>query len=300
MRKFAWRLRLANGTKAPRPIFSGIRKAATASEQVNSGRYFAFLFPVDYKNKILFFKNTRKVKTMSEKFNNSNSGNAMKATESRSFKTRRLTVSALMMALSAFIAIICALIPGLNLSFGGGITIASMLPIIIVSYMYGVKWGLFTSFVYAIFQMIIGGKTIYALFLPGSDSYSTIFNAIMIVIIDYLIAYTVLGLGGIYRNKFKSKRAALVLGVVTALSLRYLAHVISGAIFYGAFAEWFFTDTVAANWALSKWILSTFSGAGLSITYSLVYNGCYMIPEIIITVCAAVAVAKLPMIKKCD
>lgn len=225
------------------------------------------------------------------------------AKQNNHFRTQRLTVSALMMALSAFIAIICAHIPAFNFSFGGGITIGSMLPIVIIAYMYGTKWGLFTSFVYAVFQMILGSNTISALFLPNSDSHTTLINALLICLIDYVLAYTCLGLGGIFRNIQNRKGEhsaikALVLGTLVALSLRYLCHIVSGAIFYGSFAEWFFGDTVVAELAISKTILETFSGASLALIYSVVYNGCYMIPEIIISVLAALGVSRLPMIKK--
>lgn len=213
-------------------------------------------------------------------------------------KTKKLTLSALMIALATFDALICGLIPFLNLSFGGGITVASMLPIIIIAYIYGTKWGLFTGFVYSIFQMIIGGKTVSALFMPSSDTYSTILNAILICLIDYVIAYTLLGLGGIFKRKLKNRTTELVLGSIVALVLCYLAHVISGAIFYGAWAEWFFTDTVIAELSISKKIMETFSGAALSTVYSFVYNGCYMIPEIILTAIAAVPISMIPFIKK--
>ena len=73
----------------------------------------------------------------------------------RTFKTERLTTSAIMLALAATLAVTCALIPFLNLPFGGGFTIASMLPIVIVSYMYGLRWGLFTSFTYAFLQIMM-------------------------------------------------------------------------------------------------------------------------------------------------
>ncbi|MBQ2734722.1 MAG: energy-coupled thiamine transporter ThiT, partial [Clostridia bacterium] len=92
-------------------------------------------------------------------------------------KTKRLTVSAMMIAISTVLAVICGLIPFLNLPFGGGFTIASMLPIVIISYMYGIKWGLFSSAVYAVIQILmdlmlgVGGSTIMALFLPNSEDF---------------------------------------------------------------------------------------------------------------------------------
>lgn len=214
--------------------------------------------------------------------------------------TQRLTTSAVMLALAVILAMVCALIPFLNLPFGGGFTIASMLPIVIVSYMYGVKWGMFTSAVYSILQIVMDlylgkGSTIMALFMPNSDDFMGYTAAVAILIIDYVVAYSVLGLGGVFGKKIKNKTLALSLGVVFALSLRYIAHIISGFIFYGAWAEWFFTQE--NFYSIGGWILDSFSGKGLALVYSIFYNGLYMIPEIIITVVAALGVSRLPVIK---
>ena len=200
------------------------------------------------------------------------------------------------------LAMVCALIPFLNLPFGGGFTVASMLPVVIISYMYGMKWGFFSAAIYSVIQIVMDlylgkGSTLIALFMPNSEDFMGIGAAIAILIIDYLVAYTLLGFGGAFR-KMKNKTLALTLGVVLALSLRYLAHIVSGYIFYGAWAEWFFTQE--NFYAIGGWILDTFSGEGLAIVYSIFYNGLYMIPEIIITAVAAVIVSRLPVIKISD
>ena len=207
-----------------------------------------------------------------------------------------------MLALAMVLAMVCALIPFLNLPFGGGFTVASMLPIVIISYMSGMKWGFFSAGIYSVIQIVMDlylgkGSTLIALFMPNSDDYMGIGAAIAILIIDYFVAYTLLGFGGAFR-KMKNKTLALTLGVVLALSLRYLAHIVSGYIFYGAWAEWFFTQE--NFYAIGAWILDTFSGEGLAIVYSIFYNGLYMIPEIIITAVAAVIVSRLPVIKISD
>jgi len=216
-------------------------------------------------------------------------------------KTKRLTMSAMMIAIATVLAFVCGLIPFLHLPFGGGFTIASMLPIVIISYMYGIRWGLFSSFVYSVVQILMdlmlgtGGSVIMALFLPQSDGFMGYAAGFFILLLDYLVAYTVLGLGGIFRNRIKSKTAALCLGVVVALSLRYLVHVISGYIFYGAWAEWFFSQE---GFTLGAVILDAVSGQILALIYSIVYNGLYMIPEIVVTAIAATVVARIPQIKK--
>jgi thiamine transporter len=214
-----------------------------------------------------------------------------------------MTTSAVMIALATILALVCAVIPFLNLPFGGGFTIASMLPIVIISYMYGVKWGMFSAGVYSAIQIVLDlylgkGSTIMALFLPNSDDFMGYGAAIAILIIDYVIAYSLLGLGGVFRNKIKNKTVSLALGAALALTLRYVAHIISGYIFYGAWAEWFFTQD--NFYSIGGWILNTFSGNGLALIYSVFYNGLYMIPEIIITVVAAIAVSRIPVIKKAE
>lgn len=218
----------------------------------------------------------------------------------RTTQTCRLTTSAVMLALAMVLSMVCALIPFLNLPFGGGFTVASMLPIVVISYMYGMKWGFFSSAVYSVIQIVMDlylgkGSTILALFMPNSDSYMGLGAAIAILVIDYIVAYTLLGFGGAFRKKIKNKALALALGTVLALSLRYLAHIVSGFIFYGTWAEWFFSQD--NFYAIGGWILNTFSGKGLALVYSIFYNGLYMIPEIIITTVAAVVVSRLPVIK---
>ncbi len=211
-------------------------------------------------------------------------------------RTEALTLSAIMIAFALSISAICAVMPFLNLPFGGGFTIASMLPIIIVAYMYGTRFGLLTAFAYSILQMLLGFNTVSAFFLPG-DSQMVWWRAIIVCLIDYVIAYTALGFGGVFRKKF-STRGALVLGSVLALSLRYLAHIVSGAIFFGTWAEWFFTQEGFPAWGQN--IISNLSGNSLAIVYSIIYNGTYMIPEIIITAVVACVVVRIPQIKIAD
>ncbi|MBQ7172570.1 MAG: energy-coupled thiamine transporter ThiT [Clostridia bacterium] len=212
--------------------------------------------------------------------------------------TKKLATSAVLVAMATAIAMICEFIPVLHLPFGGGFTIASMLPIVLVSYLFGLRWGFLSSFVYSTIQILfslVRGATIYALFTPASDDFMGYTAAIWILILDYIVAYTILGIGGIFRTCIKNRTLALVLGVILALTLRYLVHIVSGYIFYGAWAEWFFGQD---GLPLGEKILSSVHGKALAWLYSTVYNGLYMIPEIIITSLAAVAVARIPYVKK--
>ena len=203
-----------------------------------------------------------------------------------------LVESALLIAIAAVIELISKAL-GLELPFGGTITHASMFPIVLIAYKYGTKWGLLSGFTYSLVQMLLGAKTVSAMFLPGDDQ-MVLWQAICICLLDYVLAYTLLGLGGIFKGKFKKPAAELALGAFVALLLRYLVHIVSGAIFYGAYAEWFFTQE--GFYSIGEKILGTFSGSSLAIAYSIFYNGLYMVPEIILTTVVAAILGSVPQI----
>ena len=211
--------------------------------------------------------------------------------------TKKLVVSAVLIALGTAISFVCEFIPFLNLPFGGTITIASLLPLVLIGYMFGPAWGFSASFVYSLLQILVGFRTVGALFTPTSDSFMGIRIAFLVVLLDYVLAFTSVGVSSLFRN-MKRPVAAVVVGTVAGLLACYFFHFLSGYLFYGAWAEWFFTDTVVKDLTVSKWILGTFSGKGLAAVYSAVYNGCYMIPEIVITAVAGAAVAPLSLIRK--
>ena len=209
-------------------------------------------------------------------------------------KTMRLAQTAMMIAIATVISLISEFIPFLQLPFGGTFTLASMLPIVIVAYRYGTKWGLFSAFAYSIVQLLIGFKTVTAFFLPG-DSQMLVWQAILVCLIDYVVAYTVLGFGGIFRNRIKNPSLALCLGSIVALVLCYIAHIISGAIFFGTWAEWFFTQE--GFYQIGQWVMTAFQGNSLAWAYSVFYNGLYMVPEIVITAVVALIAGRLPQIR---
>ena len=207
-----------------------------------------------------------------------------------------LVESAVMIALAAVLELVAKMVIP-EMPFGGQVTIVSMLPIVLVGWKYGVGKGVVTGFVYSLVQMALGVKTISSLILPTSDDYLGGFgNVVLMFIFDYVVAYTVLGLGAIYKQKINNNSTSLALGAFTVITFRYISHIVSGYILYGAWAEWFFTQDGFYSWGQT--IMSTYTGNALSLVYSIIYNGFYMIPEIIITTVVAVIIGKIPQITK--
>ena len=169
-----------------------------------------------------------------------------------------------------------------------------MLPVVLISYRHGVKWGFVAAFTYSLLQMALGAKTVSAAFLPGYFGDGTmIFNAILMCLLDYVLAYTMLGLGGLFRN-MKKNGVGLVCGALVALGVRYLCHILSGYILFGSYAEWFFTQDGFPAWGAQ--LVQSLNPTVLSIVYSIVYNGMYMIPEMIVTSVAALCISRIPKV----
>ncbi len=204
-------------------------------------------------------------------------------------KTNKLSFSAMMVACATVLAIVSMLVP-IELPFGGSVTICCMLPIIITAFRLGVKWGVGCAFVFSVIQLLLGAKVVSSLFMPG-ESQMIWWKAVLICLLDYIIAYTVIGLfGGLFRRSNKIS-AGLVLSSLVALTARYIVHIISGYIFYGQWAEWFFSE----RGEFGTYVMSHISGEALSLFYSIIYNGLYMIPEIVITcIASAVLTVTLP------
>ena len=131
-------------------------------------------------------------------------------------KTRKLTESAMLIAVAIVLELLAKMfIP--ELPFGGQITLCSMLPVVLISYRHGVKWGLGAGFAYALLEMALGAKTVAAAFQPGYFGDGVLItNALIMCFMDYIAAFTVLGLGGIFRNRIQKSGPALALGAAVA------------------------------------------------------------------------------------
>jgi len=156
---------------------------------------------------------------------------------------RALVESALLVA----IGFVLSYVTPFRLPWGGSVTPISMLPVLMIGLRHGLKWGVAGGFVYACLQML-------QQFWPPPTG--TVEGYIAVVMLDYVLAFSVLGLSGL----FKGKKFGLLIAAPVCLILRYLCHFISGIIVWGIYAE-----------NMPVWL------------YSLTYNGSYMIPEIILT-----------------
>lgn len=174
-------------------------------------------------------------------------------------KIRRLVESALMLALSTILAEFAII----NFPFGGSVTIFSQVPMVFISYRYGIKWGAFTGLCMGVIQMLFGMSNFA--YVSGIVAY------IILIFADYIVAFGALGFGGMFKNKIKNHIVAIALGGAVVSVIRFICHFISGVTIWGDYA-----DGAQAVWE-----------------YSLTYNAGYMVPELIITVVGCVVLASI-------
>ena len=177
--------------------------------------------------------------------------------------TKIMAEGAMMIA----IANVLSMIKIIQRPFGGSVTLFAMLPIVLMSYRHGTKWGLMIAFTHSLLQLILGIKNL---------SYCATFGAqVACVLLDYVVAYTVLGLASAISYPIRNRTAGVCVGTAVVCFLRFVCHFFSGIYLWGSYKEYY-------DWAadMPTWL------------YSLVYNGNYMLMETVITVIGAVILVR--------
>jgi len=154
-------------------------------------------------------------------------------------KTRMLTEAGVAIAIAQVLSFITLF----HMPQGGSIKAAALVPLMIYAYHWGGTRGIFVGVVYGILHFILGFKS--------SVHYLSI-------ILDYLVAYGVIGVCGY----FKDSISGLIAGSIVGIALRWAVSVTSGAVVFASYAPQ----------GQNPWI------------YSMVYNASYMVPDGILNI----------------
>lgn len=150
------------------------------------------------------------------------------------FSTRALVEAGVAVAL----AVVLDRITIFKMPQGGSVTAGSMIPIFLVALRHGPGLGITAGGVFGLVQLMLGGDVVH----PVQAA------------LDYPIAFGLLGLAGL-------RQLPSWLSVTLGIVGRYLAHVVSGVVFFGQYAP-----------------------AGQNVwVYSCIYNATYYLPDIAIS-----------------
>ena len=188
-------------------------------------------------------------------------------------KTRKMVECSILIAVS----VILSFIKIYEAPLGGSVTLFSMVPLMIISIRHGLGWGLGSSFIFSVFKLWLGA---------GNFAYvPTVVGIIVVILLDYIVAYTSIGLAGAFRkctfskNEKTNMTITTTLGVVFACLVRFLSHFVNGAVVW-------YEITKNGDWneyvhTVGMWV------------YSFVYNITYIGPETVMTIVAVPAIVML-------
>ena len=188
----------------------------------------------------------------------------MKNASQSHLRIRSLCEGAILLAIAVVLNYLSAMIFG-SLPQGGSITLA-MFPLLLYVHRWGFGRGLMVCFAYGLLDMLLGGGYAW-----GWQS----------ILLDYLMAYTALALGGFFRGKAWGIFPCVALGCLG----RFAVHYFSGITLY---------KIIEPTGIEGLEMLGTFANPHV---YSIVYNGVYMLPNTIIALVIAAALY-VPMKKQ--
>ncbi|MFZ7121014.1 MAG: energy-coupled thiamine transporter ThiT [Eubacteriaceae bacterium] len=97
---------------------------------------------------------------------------------------------------------------------GGSVTPFSLLFIVLIGYLFGIRQGILAGIAFGLLDLMINPYVVHPIQM----------------LLDYPLAFGALGLGAVFRNK------NLILVYVAGVAGRFLCHFISGVIFFGMYA----------------------------------------------------------------
>ena len=181
------------------------------------------------------------------------------------FDTKRIAFAGVCVATS----FVLALIKFKPVQYGGSVTLASFVPVLLYTYVYGVKDGLMVGLILGLLNFV---ESPYIL-TPAT------------FVLDYLLAFASIGAMGFFGKIARKKKgvAPLVLGCVCVFFLRFIAHLLSGMIFFLNDAVW----VSFPDWAMAN-----------AFTYSFIYQCVYIPFDMTIAITAFVMLAKTGVLDK--
>ena len=186
-------------------------------------------------------------------------------TENGRYDAKRIAFAGICVA-SSFVL---ALIKFKPVQYGGSITLASFVPVLLYAYVYGAPNGFMVGLIHGLLNFI---ESPYIL-TPAT------------FVLDYLLAFASIGIMGFFGKMRREDKATLplVLGCICVFTVRFLAHLCSGMIFFLQGAVW----VTLPGWAMSN-----------AFIYSLIYQCVYIPADAFIATMVLVIFAKTGVLSK--
>jgi thiamine transporter len=175
------------------------------------------------------------------------------------FDAKKTAFAGLCIALSFTLA----LLKFSPVQYGGSITLASFVPIMLFAYAYGVGDGLLIGLIHGLLNFIEDPFIL----TPAT------------FLFDHLLAFASVGAMGLFGKLPRKDKGVLplVLGAICVFALRFCSHLVSGAIFFSQDAVWV---------SLPVWAMKN------AFIYSFIYQCIYIPADALIAILVLIGLGK--------
>ena len=163
------------------------------------------------------------------------------------------------------VAVVLSLFTLFHMPFGGSVTPFATLPIIIVSLRHNSRWGVMTAMVFSLTQLMFGMGNVLAVPVRNIES------LIMCAVLDYVLAYTILGFTGAISRKFQNRQLGISIAIGVTGFVRLACSFLSGVIIWAPYTP--------DGWNAAA--------------YSLAYNALWCLPDTAIVLVACLALTRV-------
>lgn len=169
-------------------------------------------------------------------------------------------------AICVAVAVVLSLFTIFKMPMGGSVTPFATLPVIVIGLRHGLKWGVASALVFSLTQLLLGISSVAAV------PVKTFGNLVLCAALDYVLAYTFIGLTGAIARLFRSRWVGIPVGIVATGIGRLACSFISGILIWGVYAP--------DDWSVAF--------------YSFAYNATWCLPDVAIVLAACLVLARIP------
>ncbi|MFA5560765.1 MAG: energy-coupled thiamine transporter ThiT [Acholeplasmataceae bacterium] len=206
-------------------------------------------------------------------------------------ETKKLLIVANLIAIAIAIDVITSMF-NLRMPFGGNFIGISMLPLILIGLFFGLKYGLISGFIYALYNF----TSDYIIYIDALrltlESWTgitwTFWHILGLVFLDYIIPFMAFGLSGLFADGFKSK-AKFVYAALTVSAIRLFSSTFAGTLLWGSSIKY----AASSNDEDARFAVSIFKFVDNNLfLYSLLYNLTYILTSTALVILIGLAIHK--------
>jgi thiamine transporter len=214
-------------------------------------------------------------------------------------ESKNMLIAVNLLAFAIILDVITSAIPGLNLSmpFGGKFFGLSMLPLVLIGLLVGLKYGLISGFIYALYNFGVDYIVYIETLRVTLESWTGIswsFGMIVLLILfDYVIPFTAFGLSGLFYDRFE-KITNVIKAIILVSVIRLISSTLSGVILWQSSILYAQSEVEAGN-ADPNLATRIFSAMGENLwLYSFGYNFIYIFTTgVVVTLITLVSFKRL-------